>query len=68
MDLKALMLALDALRGACLAILEGHRYRASRCLAEATAASAKAFPLASREAYALTIILGAITEAAAVTS
>ncbi len=64
MDLKALMLALDALRGACLAILEGHRYRASRCLADATAAAGGAFPAGTREAYALTLILGAIAEAA----
>jgi hypothetical protein len=64
-DLKALLLAVDAAKGAILAILSGDRDRAAQCLADAVAAAGGAFPPASRESFALAIVLGAITEEAA---
>ena len=64
-DLASLLLALDAARGAVFATLTGDRDRAAQCLREAAEAATKAFPSGSREEYALTIVLGAITEAAA---
>ena len=64
MDLKSLAAALDAASAAIAAILAGNRVRATRRLQAAAAAAEHAFPVASRESYALTIMLGAITEAA----
>ena len=67
-DLAALLLALDALRGAVFAILTGDRDRAAQCLREASEAAVKAFPSGTREGYGLTLVLLAITEAAGATS
>jgi hypothetical protein len=67
-DLPALLLALDALRGAVFAVLTGDRPGAAKCLREAPEAAAKAFPDGSREGYGLTLVLLAITEAAGATS
>lgn len=66
-DLKALLLALDAARGAVAAVLFGDLELASRQLAEARAAAEHAFPLDSRESYGLEMVFEAVTEAAAVT-
>ena len=63
-DLKALMLTLDAMRGACTAILHGHRHRAAVCLADAAASADKAFPPGTKESFALAMVQCAITEAA----
>ena len=64
-DLPALLLALDSLRAAIFAILTGDKPRAAQCLAEAAEGAVKAFPSGTRESYGLTLVLLAITEAAA---
>lgn len=63
-SLIPLLHAADAVRGAILAILVKDRDRAAQCLRDAARAAADAFPPASRESYALAIVLGAVTEAA----
>ena len=63
-DLNALLRALKAAVGAILAVLAGDKARALLMLKEAEHAAADAFSLQGRESYALTIVLGAITEAA----
>ena len=64
-DLKALLLALDAARGAVAAVLCGDLELTSRQLAEARTAAEHAYPLDSRESYGLELVLESITEAAA---
>lgn len=67
-DLKALLLAIDAIRGAIVAILCGDLDLAHRHLEEARTAAAHAFPLNSRESYGLEMVLESITEAAGAVS
>ena len=61
-DLPALHEALDAARDAVEAVIGGRD--ASLLLAKAAGSAAEAFPLDSPESYGLTLVLGAITEAA----
>ena len=61
-DLPALHEALDAARDAVEAVIDGRD--ATLLLLKAAGSAADAFSPASRESYALTIVLGAITEAA----
>ena len=63
--LVPLLHAVDSARGAILATLVGDHARATLCLHEASIAADAAFQPGTREAYALAIVLGAITEAAA---
>ena len=53
---------MDAARDAVEAVIDGRD--ATLMLLKAAGSAAEAFPPASRESYALTIVLGAITEAA----
>jgi hypothetical protein len=62
--LVALLHAVDATRGAILAALDKNPARASLLLEVAAEDAADAFPPESRESYGLTLVLGAITEAA----
>ena len=64
-DLPALLLTVDAIRGAIVAVLCGDLDLASRQLAEARKAAEHAYPLDSRESYGLELVLESITEAAA---
>ena len=67
-DLAALR---EALECAFIAVVhvEAHEFEKARTwLDHGDAPAAKAFPLRSRESYALAIVRGAITEAAGVTS
>jgi len=61
-DLPALHEALDAARDAVEAVIDGND--ASLLLLKAAGSAAEAFPVGTRESYALTIVLGAIHEAA----
>jgi hypothetical protein len=62
-DLPALHDALDGAAMAVFAAEGGDRERVSWSLLEASAAAASAFPVGSREADALEVILGAIGRA-----
>ena len=67
-DLPALLLTVDAIRGAIVAVLCGDLELASRQLAEARKAAEHAYPLDSRESYGLELVLESITEAAVMTA